>query len=172
MGKLIGVAAVVGVLAIVLLAGVMYISYSNSEIGLRNAVAAKQKANEAVFDKVWKTIKQITQVKDDYKESFREVMVEMMDKRYSGDRSALAKWVQESNVPPDPAIFTRVMNAIESNRGEFLSNQVALLDLNREHTDIVTKFPGSLLGRAVIEVRIVTSSKTDEAFASGREEIE
>lgn len=172
MSKLVGVASVVGMFAIMLLVGVMYVSYSNSEIGLRNAVVAKQKANEAVFDKTWKTIKQITQCKDDYKESFKEVMVGMMDKRYSGDRSALAKWVQESNIAPDPSIFTKVMNAIESNRGEFLSNQVALLDLNREHTDIVTKFPGSLLGRSIIEVKIVTSSKTEEAFASGREEIE
>ena len=171
MGKLIAVAVVVGVVSVGMLLGIMYVSYSNSEIELRNAVVAKQKANEAVFDKVWKTIQLITQVKDDYKQSFKEVMTEMMDKRYSGDRSALAKWVQESNVPPDPSIFSRVMNAIESNREEFMNNQVALLDLNREHTNIVTKFPGSLLGRPVIEVIIVTSGKTEAAFASGKEEI-
>lgn len=175
MGKLIGVIGIASLIGVLLLAGILYISYSNKEIGLRNQIVAKQKANEAVFDKVWKTIKQVTQCKDDYKDSFRAVMVETTDKRYSGDRSAaLAKWVSESNIAPDPGIFTKVMNTIEANRGQFLDTQVGLLDLNREHTDVVTKFPGSFLvgSRGIIEVKIVTSSKTEEVFASGKEEIE
>lgn len=175
MGKLIGVVGLVGIFAVILLVGMMYVSYSNTEIGLRNTITAKQKANEAVFDKTWKTIKQITQCKDDYRDSFKEVMIGMAEKRYSKDQGGtLARWIQESNIAPDPTIFTKVMNAIESNRGEFLNTQVALLDLNREHTDVITKFPGSVFvgSRGVIDVVIVTSSKTQEAFATGKEEIE
>jgi len=55
------------------------------------------KANEVVFDNTWKTISQLVQVSDDYKNSFKEIYVGMAQARNSGNDAKLMKWVKESN---------------------------------------------------------------------------
>ena len=49
---------------------IMSISYSNQQVRLVNQYKAEEQVIEATYDNMWKSIKQIAQVADNYKESF------------------------------------------------------------------------------------------------------
>ena len=77
-------AAIGGLLGIVVMVFVMYMSYSNSEVRLRNAVKAQQEANTTSFDTCWKIIQGQAQVADKYKDSFKEIYGSLMQGREYG----------------------------------------------------------------------------------------
>lgn len=167
-GLLVGVVSVVAMLLVVVC---MYATYSNAEVRLRNRIGAQQKKNEAVFDNTWKIIQQQAGVTSEYKDSFRQVYADIMNARYSKGDGSLMKWVQEHNPNFDSSLFKKLMTSIEVQRTIFTREQTALLDLKREHDDILQTIPSSLFvgGRPPIEVKIVTSSKTTESFSTGED---
>lgn len=161
------------VLVVGLIVIFMFIGYNNSEVSLRNQAAAQQKNLEVVFDKTWKVISQQAQVADEAKEAFKEIYPELMEGRYGNARGgALMSFIQEHNPQFDISLYKQVSASIESLRAEFAREQKKLLDIKREHDDLRQKFPSSLVvgSRPEIEVVIVTSSRTEEAFTSGKED--
>jgi hypothetical protein len=64
------------------------------------------------------------------------------------------------------------MNIIVSQRDGFKFRQKELLDLKREHDNLIDLFPSSLFvgSRGKIDVIIVTSTRTEEAFKSGKDD--
>ena len=161
---------VVVVLAAVV--GLVGVSLSNQEVRLRNQIAAQQKTNETVFDATWKIIAQQAQVTDQYKEGFRQVYGEIMDKRYDPRQGGtLLRFIQESNPNFDSSLYAKLASSIEGQRLNFQRAQQQLLDLKRSHDDVRLTFPGSLVcgDRAEILVQIVTSSTTTDSFLTGQE---
>ena len=166
--------AVVGVLVLcVFMGGCMYVGAHNSEVGLRNAITAKQKDNQSEFDNMWKKIKQTAQVTDAAKNALKEIFVEHAKAR-GGPKGSLATWIKESvpNISPDSMPFRTLMNIIVSSRDSWTQRQKELLDLKREHDNVIDKFPSTIFvgSRGKIEVQIVTSGRTEKAFESGKDE--
>ena len=149
----------------------MYISYSNKEIVIRNQAEAVQKESEVIFDKVWKVIQQQANVTDKYKDSFKEIYVEVMDARYK-EGGNLMKWIQEANPNFDSSLYKQLMNTISAERADFANVQTKLISVKQEHDNLRLQFPGSLFlsGRRPLEIHIVTSTKTDAAFSTGKED--
>lgn len=150
----------------------MKVSYENKNVELKNQVLAQQKSNEANFDKMYKVISQIAQVSEQYRETFKEVYPKLIEGRYGNEKGgALMKWVTESNPTFDPRLYERLATAIESNREDFFVEQKKLIDINREHRNLLAKWPGSffLNPSDTIHITIVTSQKTGEAFKTGEE---
>lgn len=167
--------AMIGIGAVVVLALVglfMYMSYSNSEVRLRNAVTAQQKANEASFDTAWKIIQQQAGVADRYKDGFKEVFVSLNEARHYDKGGQLFKFITESNPAFDVKLYEKVSNSIEQQRLVFKRDQEKLIDFKREHDNVRTTMPGSWFvgGRPEVEIRIVTSSKTEKAFETRKED--
>jgi len=172
MGKVFAL-GMVGLLGIAILVGVIYVSYSNQEVRLRNAATAQETANTAIFDNVWKTIAQTANVKDDYKEDFRKSWTDILAANNSGSRmGSVQVFVNRINPKFDSGLYKRLMVVIESNRKEFLNNQKKLVDIKREHDNVRTTFPGSLIcgNRPELKITIVTSGRTQDTFESGRED--
>jgi hypothetical protein len=169
MKALVAVGAVVG-LAIMML--MVYMSYSNSEVRLRNAVVAQQKSNETSFDTCWKIIQGQAQVADKYKDSFKEIYVGLMEGRHYDKGGQLMKFITEANPNFDIKLFEKVANSIESQRVSFKRDQDKLIDLKREHDNILTTMPGSFFvgSRPPVEIKIVTSSKTEKTFETRKED--
>ena len=167
-GLLVAGLAVVSFMAIVFL---MYASYSNAEVRLRNQIAAQQRKNEAVFDNTWKIIQQQAGVADHHKDSFREIYSSLMDSRYSQSGGEAMRWIQEHNPQFDSSLFSKLMTSIEAQRTIFTREQNALLDLKREHDNLLQTIPSSLFvgSRSSIDVVIVTSAKTSQSFDSGQD---
>lgn len=162
--------------------GVLVIGLVIWAIGLSNTYNKKfvtgkafQQNSEIVFDNTWKKIAQQAEVTDEYKEGFREVYVEMMDARYGNDGTAgqqtLMKWIQESNPTLDASIYKTLMNTIEGSRNEFTMEQKKLIDIDRELKSMKVTFPNSLIlgGKADLEIKLVTSAKTEQAFTTGQD---
>ena len=172
-GTMIALAAVGCLILMLLMGGCMYVQAHNSEVGLRNAIGAKQTDNTSEFDNMWKKIKQTAQVTDAAKNALQDIFVQHAEARTTGG-GGLMKWVQESvpNVQPDSMPFKNLMNIITASRDRWTARQKELLDLKREHDNIIDKFPSTIFvgSRGKIKVTIVTSSKTKASFESGQDD--
>jgi len=172
MGKIIGLGV----------AGIIIVSIVIWAIGLSNTYNKKfvsgkafQQNSEVVFDNTWKTIQQQAGVTTEYKEGFREIYVELMDARYKNDAGAgqqtLMKWVTEANPEFDASLYKTLMNTIEGSRNAFTMEQKKLIDIDRELKSMKVTFPNSLVlsRKADLEIKLVTSSKTEDAFRTGQD---
>lgn len=164
---------VVTVLVVAIVIALNLISWSNQEVALRQTVLAQQKVNATIFDKTWKVISQQAQVTDNYKESFKDVYKTIMNERYENSKNVMFNWITENNPNFSSGLFEKLMVSIESLRAEFAMEQKKLIDLGRQHTTMIQQFPGNFiagfLGREAIDLQIVTSEKTEDAFKTGQE---
>jgi len=114
----------------------MAIGWSNQEIELRNQSVAQQKANEVIFDKTWKVIKQKAQITDKYAKDFKDIYVSIMNERYEGDQknNPMFKWIQEQNPNFSVDMYKDLSDSIEANRAEFARVQNRLVDIKRDMT--------------------------------------
>jgi hypothetical protein len=160
------------VLALGLMFGSAYVDYSNREISLRNLASGQEDANKVIFDTMWKTIQQSAAITDEYKNSFKEIYLGIMDARYSKGDGTLMKWITENNPNFDSSMFKTLMDTVKGKREEFAQIQIKLRDIKREHDNLRTMFPSSmfLAGRPELKVQLVTSSNTVEAFNTGKED--
>lgn len=163
------------VLAFVLLA--MGVSFHNSEVTLRNTITAKQTDNKNEMDAMWKNIAQTAQVAEKDRESLSAIFKEYASARTgTGDSKPIMNWIKEAvpNVQVNSDVFKNLMNIIVSQRDGFKFRQKELLDFGREHDNLIMKFPGnifaSILGRKHIELVIVTSTRTENAFKTGKDD--
>lgn len=147
-----------------------WINLFNKEKMLRNQVAAQQKTNEASFDKMWKIIQSQTKVSEKERESFRATYVDIMQatKGVVGQAS-LAAFFTQSKIDVNNELFSKLMTTIESQRESFYRDQKLLLDIQLQHNNLISTFPGNLFGFEPLNVKIVTSSKASDAFETGEE---
>jgi hypothetical protein len=146
---------------------------SNKEAQMRNQIVAKQKDNTSEYDNTWKKITQAAQVTDAQKQALMEIIVGNSKARNNGGGS-LATFVHEAVPNVDTSTFNQLMNIITSSRDGFTMRQKELLDFKRAHDNMIDTMPGGLvlsfLGRQKIDVTIVTSTRTDNAFKSGKDD--
>jgi len=160
-------------IGLAMMLGLMYMSYSNNEIRLRNQIAAVQKDNENRYDNMWKKVSQAAQIPEAKKQAFKEIFTSYAAGRTGdGSKGSFINAVHESIPSIDLSIFDSLMNMIAGERTTWASNQTRLLDLKRAHDDALTTAPSSWFvgGRPPIDVKIVTSTRTEEAFQSGKDD--
>ena len=160
----------------------MKVSYSNNEISLRNQIKAKQTDNKNEYDNVVKKISQSGQVTQEQAKQIANVVVGYANARAgnptgeaaqkTGSGAALINAVHEA-VPSVPTeVFVNLQNIIVGSRDAFTMRQKELLDLNRQHDNAIDLFPSSFFvgDRSKIEVQIVTSTRTQNAFDTGTDD--
>ena len=165
------VGAIFGVILLLgMFVGCAAITTTNSEARLRNLIAAKQDDNRNEFDLMWKKIAQVAEVSDKDRESLQNLFVAHAEARTGdGGGGEIMKWVQESvpNVPPDT--YRDLRTIIVASRDRFAERQKELRDFKREHDNLLTTIPSKwfLSGKLPIEVKIITSTKTEATFKTG-----
>ena len=172
-GLIISGAFILIVVGLGLTIGLTYVSYSNNEIRLRNTIEAKQKDNTSEFDNMWKKISQVSQVAEKERSSLMEIFNSHAQARTGENNDKLImKWVQESipNISSD--LFKNLQNIIIGSRDSWTMRQKELISLNNERNILIEQFPGSLFlsSRPKIEIKIITSSKTDRTFETGKDD--
>jgi hypothetical protein len=168
---------IIGVLAIIFIAIWVFafgvISIINREADLRTAIVAKQRDNQSEYDNMWKTIKQTAAVNDREAKLIRDTIVSYAGSRDSSG-GALFKAVHEAVPNVDAKTMVNLQNTITASRQNWTMRQKELMDLSREHNRLLTRFPSnvicSMFGRHEIQVIIVTSSRTDASFATGKDD--
>lgn len=173
--KIITIGALVSAVALAFVIFSTYFSYSNKEITLRNTLKAQQSAVQVVFDNTWKIIQQTAEVSDQYKGAFVDIYPKIMEGRY-GDpkdrKGTLLSFITESNPQFESRLYEKVAVAIEAQRTIFTNEQKVLIDMKREHDNLRQIFPGSMFlsGRTEFVIKLVTSSKTEKSFETGKDD--
>lgn len=168
----------IGLLIVILLGGICIfsqgVSVYNTHIDLKTKIEAQQKSNEANFDAMWKKINQVAQVSDKYKDGLKEVLLSYTSGRKKESDQLLMDWTKEAVPTFDSSIYKQINNVIVGSRDDFYNNQKILIDLSRQHNQFIQKFPNNLfcgiLNIKEIEIKVVTSSNTEKAFETGKED--
>lgn len=168
----------IGILVILVVMGLGLfgkgVTVYNTHINLKTQIEAKQKDNEQVFDNMWKKISQTAQVADKYKDGLKEVLTAYVDGRAKGDSNLLMDWTKEAVPSFDSNIYMQINNVVVASRDDFVKNQRMLLDLSRQHNQFIQTFPNNIfcmiLNIKEIEIRVVTSTKTEQAFETQKED--
>lgn len=171
--KLITIISITIILIFGIITFSMNISIENKEIDLRETTVAQNKRCEAYFDKMWKILKQKAGVTDQYKQAFMDIYPKLIEGRYSQGDGSLMKWVQESNPTFDASMYKDLMKSIEIERTGFFNEQSILIDMQREHKVCLQKAPNRWFladGLKPVEIKVITSSKTDEVYRTGKED--
>ena len=172
MGKL----GMILVLAFVFLgfsAVVMYFIYDNKYVTLNNLYEAQVSQDKLVHDEMWKILQQQAGVTENYSESFNKNYTNIMNARnYGGE---MMKWITESNPTFDTKLYDKVMTSIEVYRTKFTMVQTKLISIHNEMKNMLTLFPSriflvSIAGHILPELNIVTSSRTDNVFVTGKDD--
>jgi hypothetical protein len=70
--------------------------------------------------------------------------------------------------------FTNLQNIIAGSRDEWTANQIALVDIAREYNKNLATFPSNVFLHAFgfqdIDAKIITSTRTDNAFKTGKDD--
>lgn len=180
-------------LAILAAMATMGISSYNSMVDAEKGVIGVWRDSQIQHDTFWKSVKETAQVTDAYKDAFMEAVTATADARYAGKDPAVSL-IMEANPTLDPATFVKVQQVIESGRREFAATQRTLVDRQRAYDAATERFPNNLFAgimgfprpltgeiapaddidgdgvKTVLDYRIVTSTTTQEAFRTGRED--
>ena len=162
--------AVAAIILLVIVVLCFFISVSNTEVRLRNLVKAQQEVCRANFDKMWKVIKQITNVSDTYLDAFKEIYPKLIAGRFQGRD---IRFIVEQNPPLDTSVMQQLANAIEINREQFFNEQRLLVARQNEHKTFIESFPANILlpNSQEIKITVIKSDYTEDVYATGKENI-
>lgn len=166
----IGIIAAIVIVFPVLWAVFKNIDTDNREKEIRNSITAKVKDQEISFDNMSKIIIQKAGVTKEYSKTFKEILPSMTTGRYANDQQVMMKWITENNPKFDVSLYQDLMDAIEVERNSFLTVQRQLVDLKREHDNLLTMFPSSWFindGVKPIDIKLVSSTKAKKALSTG-----
>lgn len=160
----IGSLIVVVIFAVIIIA--QYITITNTEIRLRNQFDAEQQKIEMVYDNMWKVIKQTAEVSDKYQESFKEIYVQIMDKRYDKNDGTLMNWIKEANPNFDIRLYDKLATTIEVERRRFLNAQIKAVDIQRIHNNMLDVIPSKwfLSGCQRLEYVVISSTQSKQVM--------
>ena len=163
----------IGTFAFILVLGItifgMYLSYNNQEVRLRNLAEAQRGKVESNFDAMWKIISQQAQVTSEYKDAFKEIYPELIAGRYSNGNGQFMQWIKEANPEFDTSMYKTLMQTIEVQRISFTHDQARMLDIIREHTNLIMTYPGCwfISNKSVIEYTVISSTKSKVTMDTG-----
>lgn len=168
--------------------------YSDA-VKLENTTKAQWGSNQNSYDAFWKTVKEVAQVPDKYKEDFKDLLVADTTAKFGPEGSqATMQWFQERQINFDASLYRKIQDVIESGRADFKRSQDTLLDKQRKVADMTQSYWGSTLAShydfprvveglnapprdldgdgklTVLDYPIVTSKRTAAAFQSGQDE--
>jgi hypothetical protein len=172
----IGLVAVLGVFLLVAgVLGVSLIGEYNTVSTLRLDYQAKLQANHGELDNVKKKISQVAQVS--------QGQLDQLDKLYSDYATArtgnsktgsVMNWIKESIPTADQSTYKYVQTIIVSSRDNWTQRQTELVDKAREYNSYLVTFPGNIIlpmmGFQIIVPQVVTSSSTERAFETGKDD--
>jgi hypothetical protein len=171
-GGLIASVVVVGIIF-----GIWYFGTFNKQARFVAQISGEQDVCKISYDNTWKVIQEMAQVPDAYKDGFKESWGVIVNSSPSKTAGLVNAYVTRFNPKFDSKLYEKLMVTIEHQRKSFAEAQKKLRALKTEHDAFRTTMPvDSMLGRMLfgtfppIEVQLVLSEKTDNAFETGRDD--
>lgn len=182
-------------LVIVITIFMSMVGWFDTATKLENSTSAQWRNNQNTYDAFWKTVKETAQVPDKYKEDFKQLLVSETAAKYGPEGSkATMQWFQDRQINFDASMYRKVQDIIESGRADFKRGQTELLDKQRKVQDMTQSYWGGVMAKhydfprsmkgdfappkdsdgdgklTVLDYPIVTSARTQKAFATGQDE--
>lgn len=166
---LIIVLILLGVLAIPVVATWTHYTKANS---LEEKIEAQYQSNQASYDAMWKSFKEMAQVTDLQAEQMKDVYTSVINGRYQDDIT-LIKMIKEDNPKMDDNMYSRLENHIATSRSDFSNKQKTLADIISQYNAYIRNKPimKMISGKETKDSSkyITTSSETQNAFKSGED---
>lgn len=194
-GIKIAIGAGVSVLVFALSIWMAMIGWYNDANAFENTTRAQWQSNQNSYDAFWKSVREVAQVPDKYKDDFKSVLVAETQAKYGPEGSKAAfQWLQDRQINFDASQYRKIQDVIESGRGDFKRSQDELLDKQRKVRDVTLSYWGSMMARhygfpraisgklappsdadgdgklTVLDYPIVTSGRTQKAFDEGKDD--
>lgn len=175
--------------------GCATVSTYNSLTSQEKGVTATWRDSQVQYDTFWKKVKEVAQVPETYKDALKDIMLSTTEARYK-DKDPAFLMITEANPTLDPSMYVQVQRVIEAGRNDFAQTQRTLVDRQRAFDTALSTFPNNMLAGflgfphevngeyrpvkdldgdgkyTVLDYPIVSSGKTQEVFATGREDEE
>lgn len=164
--------AVLGTIVAVL--AVSLITFSNQEVDVRNRFEGKLHMRTSFYDNIHKIISQKVQISNKVDDSFKENVNIIMSGRKDSE-NVMMKWITESNPNANfeqvSILYQDLARTIEAKRMEFVTIESQLADIEREHKNLIGKFPNvifaSILGKEPLNYAPVKSEETERIMQTG-----
>lgn len=157
------------------------------------ALVAAVKASELEYDNLWKKVSETASVADRYGDDFKEALHGAIGLRQPpADIKSLHQFLREANPALPDRTYAEVQRILDSGRDRYTASQRAVTELQQAYQVSLAAFPDVLLAgalgfprevaghgpadldgdgkRTVLDYPVVTSARTETAFASGRED--
>lgn len=171
------------------------VGWYDDAVKLENTTAAQWQSNQNTYDAFWKTVREVAQVPEQYKEDFKQLLVQETQAKYGPEGSkATMQWFQDRHINLDASMYRKIQDVIESGRADFKRSQDTLLDKQRKTHDMMEGYWGGVFARhydfprvqkgnyappkdvdgdgklTVLDYPIVTSARTKQAFEKGEDD--
>lgn len=164
------------VVVFVIIVFTSFVSFSNTEVSLRNNFEQKISERKAFYDKMYKIFTQKSQIAVKNDQSFKDNINVIMQGRKDSEQ-VIFKWITETNPNANyaevSALYKDLSRAIESQREGFFTEEKVLQDIVRQHKNHLQLFPNSFynifFGRQVLQYEPISSDFTEKVFSTGRE---
>lgn len=150
----------------VLITSVMYFNFNNQHKDYHNRYDAEVNVIENRIDNMWKIISDKFDMSQQYFENFKEIA--KVNVGAFDDGGEMWKWINTNLPQIDPSIYKEVMSTIESERLSLEKSQNKIIDIVREHNNLVTKVPSRwfISDDDLMEWEVISSKETKEIMTT------
>ncbi len=161
-GALLGLVGVITIIGAV----IWYFGVQNTEVALTSRHVAAVDNREAVLDNMTKQIMEKYGLSKEYAVQMKDLIAATVRGREGG---GMLKFVTEQNPNLDTTIHKEVMATISGKRDEFTRSQQVILDIEREHSNLLKQAPSKWVvgGREALVSVVISSSGTKSKVETG-----
>lgn len=161
-------------ITVLFIGGGIAVGAYNGASSLKNTYEMKVKSNSAEFDNMFKKLKQVVQIPEQKKQAFREVFENYAKERSTGGDKQIMTWITEAVPNVDLNIYDQILNIITGSRDSWTMKQTELVSIAEQYNRKLSVFPSNVIlgvfGFEKIDPKVITSTHTDEVFASGKDD--
>lgn len=148
----------------------MYFGYNNQHVDYHTQYDAQVKVIETRLDNMWKIISDKFSMSQQYADDFKEVA--KVNATNFGEGGEMWKWVQATYPQIDASIYREVMATIESERKGLENAQKKIIDVSREHNNLIAKVPSSwfISDKEKLDWNVISSKESKAIMITGEDE--
>lgn len=172
------IAVVVGLLALIAIPVISYISAYNTGNALEQQLKAAKENNENILAQYGQKIQEAAQIPSMQRDDLLAVFTGAIEARYGAEGSQAAfQWLQEQNPNLDQQTYVQLQRMIEAGRNDFTVGQTKMIDIKRGYETKLGSFWGGtwlkIAGYPKIDLadyKIVSTGRAKDAFEKGVED--
>ena len=150
-------------------------SQYNTAKNLKLAYETKEKANSAVFDNMFKTIAQTSQIPGEKAKQVKAILGAYVQGRGGNDGGKVVTMVREAVPGVELPEYGELMRIITGTRNTWTANQVEITNVANEYNKYISDIGPvrsvvvMIGGFVKIDPKVITSDRTEEIFSTGRD---